>query len=134
MSREQVREMLGAPDLSTDEKYGLIPRDNWLSGKHMLTVYYRDGRTFQIGLTSPRFKTADGISTQTSLARIKRKYKNIRERSWVDTKDDTKIIHYDSVENGIAFGRTAPDSPNRSYRFYSIVIHPPGVPLLLEGD
>lgn len=129
----EVRARMGEPTVSTAQTAHVPGNDAWLSGGHALGVQYRAGRVAEIDASSPRFRTADGITVRSRLPTIQQRYGPLQTRTWTDTATGAKIVYHDAVQHGVAFARSAPDSPEKSPSDNSVIVHPKGQPLQLEG-
>ncbi|AWI26932.1 hypothetical protein [Flavobacterium pallidum] len=78
----------------------------------------------QIRVTSPDFKTKDGISTESSFAEIQQQYPKLQTVGKYDNSD-TKIetTIYDDVASGIAFEIK---NPYGNSHCSAIIVHPKG--------
>lgn len=160
MTRQQMHKALGRPD-ETVRLDGGVVREDWLSKaaapksyvedglyfKHdFLTAYFRDGRAIQIEVSSPLFKTADGLCTASGAKKFQERYPgytriyphNFRNP---DPGGYPAVKHFlayeDAVAKGIAWrygawGDLAPD-PDPS-RLETVIVHRRGEPVFIDPD
>jgi hypothetical protein len=136
MSRQAVHNTLGKPTGT----YALRDRgykgEYWFSSdnSNTLRVFYDPaGRVYQVSITSSRFKTPEGLTTQSSLDEIKRHYKNLKVLHFAARGN---IDYYDAVRQGISFEFTerVDDRNVSSYEMYGLLIHKRGGSVLPEPD
>ncbi|HEX8890270.1 MAG TPA: hypothetical protein VF779_14020 [Pyrinomonadaceae bacterium] len=135
MSRQMVLGKLGQPSGT----YSLARRgrgDYWFSSdnSNTLRVFYNAaGRVSQISVTSPSFKTPEGLSTRSGLADIRRAYKNLKVLK-VSAKGD--IDYYYDSRQGIAFEITDQMDAHSSLamRPYALLVFKPGMSPQPEPD
>lgn len=135
MSRQTVLGKLGKPSGT----YSLPRRgrgDYWFSSdnSNTLRVFYNAaGRVSQISVTSPSFKTPEGLTTRSGLADIRRAYKNLKILK-VSAKGD--IDYYYDSRQGIAFEITDQMDAHSSLamRPYALLVFKPGMSPQPEPD
>lgn len=138
--RRAVHKVLGRPGgtYRFGRKAPRLRGDYWSSGAHTLRVLYENDRVVQVSVTSPAFKTPDGISTagDGGAAAVRRAYGPLRERRYFVRGSGGGLINYlDSAARGIAFVFTAPASlEDPPFRFYATAVHRPGRAVLPEPD
>ena len=141
--RQTVHKVLRRPGGSYrfGRKAPRLRGDYWASATansagHTLRVVYENDRVVQVSVTSPAFKTPDGISTGGGPAAVRSAYGPLRERRYfVRGSGGGLINHLDNTARGIAFVFTAPASlEDQPYRFYAIAVHRPGRAVLPEPD
>jgi hypothetical protein len=136
MSRQTVQGKLGKPS-GTYSLTGKGARgDYWLSSdnSNTLRVFYNGaGRVSQISVTSPNFKTPEGLSTRSGLAEIRRAYKNLKVLK-VSARGD--IDYYYDSRRGLAFEATDQMDAHTSLvmRLYAILVFRPGTSPQPEPD
>lgn len=136
MSRQKVHDTLGNPTGAYSLRSRGYKGEYWISSDstNTLRVFYDPaGRVYQVAVTSSRFTTPEGLTTESSLDDIKRHYQNLKVLHFTARGD---IDYYDSVRQGIAFEFTErTDSRNvSSYEMYAISIHKRGGSVLPEPD
>ena len=111
--RAATLESLGKPSETKRWRSGLV-KDSWRGpeppanseeSQIFFNVIYRAGRVVQIEFNDPKYKTADEISIESTLAQFRAKH--IRPRVWAFTYDDGEGsgfvgYYYDDVREGIA--------------------------------
>lgn len=137
MSRQTVLGKLGKPSGT----YSLPSRGNrgdyWFSSdnSNTLRVFYNGaGRVYQISVTSPSFKTPDGLTSRSGLADIRRAYKNLKVLK-VSARGD--IDYYYDSRRGIAFEVTDQMDAHSSplvMRPYALLVFRPGTNPQPEPD
>ena len=137
MSRQTVQGKLGKPSGT----YSLPGRgyrgDYWFSSdnSNTLRVFYNGaGRVFQISVTSPRFTTPEGLNTHSSLADIRRSYKNLKV---LRMSARGNIDYYYDSRRGIAFELTErldAHSSSLTMQLYAILVFKPGSSPQSEPD
>ena len=136
-SRQTVHGKLGKPSGT----YSIQGRGNrgdyWFSSdnSNTLRVFYNGaGRVFQISVTSPRFTTPEGLNTHSSLADIRRSYKNLKVLRMSARGD---IDYYYDSRRGIAFELTErldAHSSSLTMQLYAILVFKPGSSPQSEPD
>ena len=104
-----------------------LTRDAWmLPGGQRLTVLFHDDRVLQIRAEGPGISTADGISTKSTQAGIRRAFPNTKMTVRLH---DVESIYLDDIEQGIGFvAREAMENEpsNPDGEVISIYVHEPG--------
>jgi pimeloyl-ACP methyl ester carboxylesterase len=124
MPREDVFELAGRPFSSTkggDQFEGFIVR-------------YTNDEVSEILVTSSEYKTAEGISTRSSMDRFLSAYPDAKSLCY-DTKNAGYVARgnlYDAVSNGIAYDRSEFQGQSKEV-FVTINIHKPDVPANVYG-
>src|SRR5918911_5036224 len=137
MSRQTVHGKLGKPSGT----YSLPGRGNrgdyWFSSdnSNTLRVFYNSaGRVYQISVTSPRFTTPEGLNSRSSLAEIRRSYRNLKVLR-VSARGD--IDYYYDSRQGLAFEFTDQMDAHASplvMRPYALLVFRPGTNPQPEPD
>jgi hypothetical protein len=137
MTRQQVHQKLGKPGGSYKMGRGLVG-EYWSSPTgtgNDVRIVYRGGKVIQIKVTSPSFKTPEGLTTESGLAEVRQSYQNLKKtRHFVHGSGGGLIEYYDDVRRGITFEFTAPDSETPDFKPYAIVVHLPGRRNIPEND
>ena len=129
MSRQAVHAKLGNPSGTYKLRGPGFRGDYWFSSdnSNTLRVFYNGaGRVFQISVTSPRFTTPEGLTTRSSLADIRRSYKNLKVLRMSARGD---IDYYYDPRRGIAFELTDHMDAHLSsltMQLYAILVFKPG--------
>jgi hypothetical protein len=136
MSRQAVHNTLGNPTGTYSLRARGYKGEYWFSSDNSNTlrvIYDPAGRVYQVSVTSPRFTTPDGLTTQSSLAEVKSHYKNLRALRLAARGD---IDYYDAVRQGIAFEFTErlDAHAGQTMRLYAILIHKHGGAVMPEPD
>jgi hypothetical protein len=147
--RRMVLKQLGKPrkQVVINEK---LKNDYWESKKsETIDVYYLNDKVIQISISSPSFKIADQINTNSSLAEIKEMFKELKkQRYYVELKDKKSsdisddeetaerlyFTYFDDIDQGVAFVFVY-DKPTQAIDESlpsNIIIHYPGEPLYHE--
>ncbi len=140
MTRKAVHAKLGQPDGIYLFASG-VTGDYWSSSRagDSLHISYSAGKVFQIEATSNSFSTPEGLTTQSSLAEVRKAYGNLRQTSYFrDNTNGTVVNYYEVTRRGITFtfvnldSTTTPDN----FKLYAIIVHAPGRRALTadEGD
>ncbi|MBX7218692.1 MAG: hypothetical protein K1Y36_01990 [Blastocatellia bacterium] len=139
ISRTQVLKLLGKATASyaLEDKHYL--GDLW-AGKgtgNNVWVTYRNGIVWQIKVTSPKFSTTTGLTSQSSLSEIRRHHKNLtRSRFFKTSGEGYAIDYYDDVDAGIAFefiNLKASEQP-KAFEPYAIIVHEAGEAVLPDDS
>src|SRR5947207_368928 len=112
-ARAATIKALGKPSETKRWRSGLV-RDAWLKpGKPadsteeqtFFNVIYRANRVVQIEFNDPKYKTADGISIESTLAqfRVHHRHPRVRAYAYIDEGSGFVGYYYDDVRSGIAF-------------------------------
>ncbi len=137
MERADVWKILGRPSHTATVPHGmsLYGEDYW-NGEHgTLTVVSERDKVIQIEFDSPNFTTTDGLSTNSTLAQIRRRHPSMTVRSYVllffgvnyGTREDGYYI--DDVRRGIAFTTETQEAIQPIWMNYTpdtIIIHRAG--------
>ncbi|TPE45141.1 hypothetical protein [Pontibacter mangrovi] len=127
MPGTNLAKILGEPD-STDAAMGKALLF-WVDGQEYVALYTvadfggKDERpkVQQVQVTSPAFKTADGIGTGKALPEIRRTYSGLQPLAYYQNAQQQQVYIFDDRQQGIAFEVTLPDSTCTA-----ITIHPKG--------
>lgn len=136
MSRQAVHNTLGNPTGTYNLRARGYRGEYWFSSDNSNTlrvVFDPAGRVSQVSVTSARFTTPEGLTTQSSLAEVKSHYKNLRVLRLAARGN---IDYYDAAQQGIAFEfteRTDAHAP-QTMRLYAILIHKHGGAVMPEPD
>lgn len=130
MTRPQVHATLGQPD-GIYSLPGGVPGDYWSSSSNgeFLHISYSAGKVFQIEVTSSSFSTPEGLTTQSSLAEVRKVYGRLRRTSYFrDNTNGTAVNYYEAVARGITFTFVNLDSTTEpdNFKLYAIIVHAPG--------
>ena len=136
MSRQAVHNTLGKPSGTYSLRARGYKGEYWFSSdnSNTLRVFYDPaGHVYQVSITSSRFKTPEGLTTQSSLDEVKRHYKNLKVLHFAARGN---IDYYDAVRQGISFEFTerVDDRNVSSYEMYGLLIHKRGGSVLPEPD
>jgi hypothetical protein len=135
MSRQAVHNTLGNPSGVYRMRARGYRGEYWISSSDntLRVIYDVAGKVYQVSVTSPRFTTPDGLTTQSSMADIKNHYRNLKVLRFTARGD---IDYYDAVRQGIAFEFTQRYDAHSSQamRLYAILIHKQGSSVLPEPD
>jgi hypothetical protein len=134
MSRQAAHGALGKPTGAYRLSRG-YQGEYWISASDntLRVIYDQAGRVYQVSVTSPRFTTPEGLTTESSLGDIRSHYRNLKALHFTARAD---IDYYDAVRQGIAFEFTQrydAHSP-QAMRLYAILIHRQGSSVLPEPD
>ncbi len=112
----ELESILGQPDLSDAAKgktwltwFSKISDSITGNELNIYIPYAADDANFkekvvrQIRITSPDFKTSNGISTESNLAAIKAAFPNSTEVGIYDYETQNPVVVYDDIASGIAF-------------------------------
>ncbi len=94
-----------------------------------LHIGYSAGKVFQIEATSNSFSTPEGLTTQSSLAEVRKFYGNLRRTSYFrDNTNGTVVNYYEATGRGITFTFVNLDSTTEpdNFKLYAIIVHAPG--------
>ncbi|MDQ3820116.1 MAG: hypothetical protein M3362_20895 [Acidobacteriota bacterium] len=137
MTRKAVHAKLGNPSGTYSLRGRGYRGDYWFSSdnSNTLRVFYNGaGRVFQISVTSARFTTPEGLNTRSSLADIRRSYKNLKVLRMSARGD---IDYYYDPSRGIAFELTDhmdAHSARLTMQLYAILVFRPGSSPQSEPD
>jgi hypothetical protein len=135
MSRQAVHSTLGNPTGAYRMRARGYRGEYWISSSDntLRVIYDVAGRVYQVSVTSPRFTTPEGLTTQSSMDDIKQHYRNLKVLRFAARGD---IDYYDAVRQGIAFEFTQRYDAHsmQAMRLYAILIHKPGSSVLPEPD
>ncbi|WP_307531430.1 hypothetical protein [Pedobacter sp. W3I1] len=132
-SMEQVGIKLGRPDAgdaAMGKAWGIWYSDD-STGKHPneIAVYssYRDTSMLikdvkQIRITSNKFKTKDGLATESTLEDTKQKFPSVKKLSAYLNEDNDTVTVYDAQKEGIGFEFLKGKS-------ISLTVHPANTPV-----
>lgn len=102
-----------------------------------VTAYLRNGSVFQIESATPRFRTAEGITMNSTPSSVKAHYKQLLESYVLDPSGDQRFgyrdfIYWASRQEGIAFELAY--SPKTRHRFVSkVIVFVPGTEFFPAG-
>lgn len=135
MSRQAVHNVLGQPTGAYRMRAKGYRGEYWVSSSDntLRVIYDVAGRVYQVSVTSARFTTPEGLTTESSLTDIKSHYRNLKVLRFTARAD---IDYYDAVRQGITFEFTQrfdAHSP-QAMRLYAILIHRQGSSVLPEPD
>jgi hypothetical protein len=135
MSRQAVHSTLGQPGGVYRMRARGYRGEYWTSSSDntLRVIYDVAGRVYQVSVTSTRFTTSEGLTTQSSLSDIKSHYKNLKALHFTARAD---IDYYDAIRQGIAFEFTQRYDAHSSQamRLYAILIHKSGSSVMPEPD
>jgi hypothetical protein len=135
MSRQAVHDALGLPTGAYRMRTRGYRGEYWISSSDntLRVIYSPAGRVYQVSVTSTRFTTPEGLTTQSSLADIKSHYRNLKVLRFTARGD---IDYYDAMRQGIAFEFTQRYDAHapQAMRLYAILIHKQGSSVLAEPD
>lgn len=134
-SRAVVHKTLGKPSTNYRAPGGLTGEVWMATTGNDARLVYREGRVIQIKVTSAKFATPEGLTTDSSLEEVQKHYKNlVKTRRFVHGSGGGLIEYYDDVRRGIAFEFTSVDSETPNFKPYAIVVHRPGQRVMPEND
>lgn len=136
MSRRAVHDALGKPG-GAYRMSGALTGEYWQAHTgNDVRIVYRAGKVVQIKITSPRFSTPEGLTTESSLADVRRHYRRLRKtRHFVHGSGGGGLIeYYDAVREGISFEFVSRASETLDFKPYAIVVHQPGRRVVPEND
>lgn len=136
MSRQAVRSTLGNPAGTYSLRARGFKGEYWISSDNSNTlrvIYDGAGSVYQVSVTSTRFTTPEGLTTQSSLADVRSHYRNLRVLRYAARGN---IDYYDAVRQGIAFEFTERYDAHtaQAMRLYAILIHKRGGSVMPEPD
>jgi hypothetical protein len=135
MSRQAVHSTLGNPTGDYRMRARGYRGEYWISSSDntLRVIYDGAGKVFQVSVTSPRFTTPEGLTTQGSMDDIKQHYRNLKVLRFTARGE---IDYYDAVRQGVAFEFTQryEASAPQGMRLYAILIHKAGSSILPEPD
>lgn len=136
MSRQAVHSTLGNPTGTYTLRARGYKGEYWDSADEIKTLrvfYDPAGCVYQVSVTSRRFKTPEGLTTNSSIDEVRRHYRNLKVRHFAARGD---IDYYDAVQQGITFEFTerVDDRNVSSYEMYGLLIHKRGGAVLPEPD
>lgn len=153
MDRADVWKILGWPGLSAAVPHGtaLYGEDRWAGGGHRLWVISERDKVVQVEFNSPRITTTDGLSTESTLAQVRRRHPAMTVRAYRQKVSETisgqtslDFFHLDDVRSGIAFTYLPPEegmpketdetAPKKDDELETIIIHRPGVRAIPIAD
>lgn len=127
MPRSQVHELLGKPMVSYTLKDVLV--DSWRSeqGTDIGQVYYRDNKAAQIEVSAPRFATANGLSTKSTLAQVQKALPGLKQtvQRTVGEGEISEVRFLDATQSGITFSFRADTGR-------TVMVHKAGAKPLLD--
>jgi hypothetical protein len=137
MKQGKVTAILGKNDGAYSQASGIkviMYQWNDLDKTSTIKAYFDPGdRVVQLASTAPLSFTADGVSLTSSLADVKKKYKDLECCKY--RAKDLRIDYYDDVKQGIAFKFTrAAEESSTSKRLTSILVHWPGNAVIPDRD
>lgn len=128
-SRDAVHRLLGKPAkmFSTHKK---LVVDSWSNNKtgNQLEVIYQAGNVVQIKVSSPRFSTPDGVSTNSSLAEVRRAYSPLKKTTYFYNEESGRGLDYlEDPQRGVTFVFASPSTdPPETLKAWVIIVHRPG--------
>jgi hypothetical protein len=145
MERADVWKILGKPRYSDTVLHGMsrYKEDEWSSKTGLLTVVLEQDKVIQVEFDSPKFTTADGLSTQSTLDQIHSHspsmtvhvyHRVFREPN--GTWDGSDDCYLDDASRGIAFTVEVPDQDvyYLDEQPYTIIVHRPGYSAVPVSD
>jgi hypothetical protein len=138
MKPEQVKEKAGNHDDAYSLPGGIKAElSRWKETDkitYTIRVFYDpQGRVIQVAESAPKPATADGISLNSSLADVTKKYKSLKVFKY--KAKDARIDYQDDVARGITFEFTrAASEPESSMHLYAILVHAPGKNVIPDAD
>ncbi|HVG35974.1 MAG TPA: hypothetical protein VM911_23170 [Pyrinomonadaceae bacterium] len=140
MTRQSVHRTLGQPQGVFSLQRG-VAGDYWHSNAtgDALQISYRAGKVFQIEITSNRFSTPEGLTTESSLREVRKAYGPLRKTAYFrDNTGGTTVNYYEAAGRGITFMFVNMDSTTDPGNFkpFSIIVHARGQSAVTadEGD
>jgi hypothetical protein len=135
ISRQEAHKILGQPS-ATYHMQGKLTGEVWMANTgNDVRIVYRDGQVAQVKVTSTRFNTPEGLTTESPLAKVQKHYTKLsRSRHFVHGSGGGLIDYYDDVQRGIAFEFTSVASETPDFKPYAIVVHRPGQRVIPEND
>jgi hypothetical protein len=129
MTRQAVHRTLGQPQGIFHLASG-VEGDYWQSNAtgDALQISYRAGKVFQIEVTSNRFSTPEGLTTESSLPEVRSAYGPLRKTAYFrDNTGGTAVNYYEAAGRGITFTFVNRDSTTDPFDFkpFSIIVHAP---------
>jgi hypothetical protein len=135
MSRQAVHSLLGQPTGVYRMRAKGYKGEYWISSSDntLRVIYDVAGNVYQVSVTSRRFTTPEGITTESSLAEIKSHYRNLKVLRFTARAD---VDYYDAVRQGIAFEFTQRFDAHapQAMKPYAILIHRQGGSVIPEPD
>lgn len=140
-TRDAVFLTLGKPSETKRWRSGLV-RDSWSGpapaagsedSQIFFRVLYRAGRVVQIEFNDPKYKTATGISIESTLTEFRAQYKRPAVRAYVyDDGEGSGFVgyYYDSVRGGLAFSFGTQDYFDATMIPEALRVHPAGQPVI----
>jgi hypothetical protein len=136
MSRTAVRRALGKPRTTfslprglASDLWGTVNTPSYRKSPNTLEVIYRGGRVVQIEMTSPAFKTDQGVSTATPLHLVRKVHPKMTMTRLVYSKGNQRRQHYyDDIRRGIAF-EYWPDGEEIN----TLIVHQPGARVIADS-
>jgi len=127
MTRQTVHRTLGPPQ-GVFRLAGGVAGDYWQANEtgDALQISYRAGKVFQIEVTSNRFSTPEGLTTESSLREVRKAYGPLRKTAYFrDNTGGTAINYYEAAGRGITFMFVNRDSTTDPFNFklFSIIVH-----------
>lgn len=93
-----------------------------------VTIRFREGLVFQIDSATTRYRTAEGITTDSSPSRVRRYYRDLRAYVLSNYTDEARggrpLIYWIDEAKGIAFTFAYSRSMRTRYLFQIIVFEP----------
>lgn len=140
MTRQSVHRTLGQPQGVYHLSRGMAG-DYWQSNDtgDALQIGYRAGKVFQIEVTSNRFSTPEGLTTESSLREVRKAYGPLRKTAYFrDNTGGTAVSYYEAAGRGITFTFVNRDSTTDpgNFKSFSIIVHARGQSAVTadEGD
>ncbi len=133
-TRSRVHTRLGQPTRSERSADGLR-EDTWRSAsgagqkvpQHAFTTLFTDDTAVQLEVSSPAFKTADGLSTATLFGELVKKLPKLWVSQFLmDDGDGTCVLYYDDVERGLAFSWSGHDEVLPGSKPEGVIVHARG--------
>lgn len=142
-ARAAVIKARGKPTETKRLRSGLV-KDSWLGAEPapnsedsqlFFNVISRAGRVVQIEFNDPKYKTATGISIESTLAQFRAEHKRPRVSAFTyDDGEGSGYVgyYYDDVRSGIAFSLTTQDYFDANVIPEAFRVHAAGQPVILD--
>ncbi len=137
MNRIQITETMG----KRDGKYSLpsgikVEYAEWKDPSKTSTIrvfFNRAGKAVQFAFEADKPRTADGITTNSSLEEVTTKYPEVKRAKY--RAKASYIDYYDDIKKGIAFEFAGADIGGECKKhLYAILVHLPGKRVIPEAD
>lgn len=139
-ARDAALNTLGKPSKTKRWRNGLI-KDSWLGpelppgssdSQIFLNIIYRARRVVQIEFNDPKYKTAAGISIESTLAQFRAKHRRPRAHAYAYIDDGSGFVgyYYDDIAGGIAFSFGTQDYFDATVIPEALRVHAMGQPVI----